>query len=265
MIKQVFMIMPFNDRLARDIYEFSTKPICEEFGLMLRRADEIFTVNPILEDIVSEIEKATIVIADISGKNTNVFYELGIAHILKKSRTIMITHDKFDTVPFDVAHFRILQYENSITGKAQYEKNLRKTLEVLLQDIRALFQDEFKIVANICNYSDRFSDLILLVALSKLPVPPSISDEYEVVGHKEKDVIEQFRIIPRNRSYSHFIEMGYIEIVGNTIILTTKGKALVEYLEEQGYVCDFAMGHIFTKGFVYEPLSGSEEIDNNNK
>jgi len=68
-----------------------------------------------------------IIIADLSGCNPNVFYELGIAHILKQQQTIMITHDDYDDTPFDISHFRILHYKNTIEGAKELENNLQKT------------------------------------------------------------------------------------------------------------------------------------------
>ena len=126
--KIVFMVMPFEDQLANEIYNHSTKHICESFNLEIKRADEIFTTNPILDDIISAIEKSIITIVDISGNNANVFYELGIAHILKQDQTIIITHDEFNIIPFDITHFRIIKYKDSIVGKNEYEDKLRKTI-----------------------------------------------------------------------------------------------------------------------------------------
>ncbi|MEA2051755.1 MAG: hypothetical protein U9O90_02890 [Euryarchaeota archaeon] len=105
-MKKAFVIMPFNDEIANDVYKLCTKQVCKEFDLDVQRADEIFTPNPLLDDIVAAIEESAVIIADISGKNPNVFYELGVSHMLKRTQTIMITHEEYKSIPFDISHFR---------------------------------------------------------------------------------------------------------------------------------------------------------------
>jgi energy-coupling factor transporter ATP-binding protein EcfA2 len=99
MSETVFMVMPFGDEISMSAYRHSTKPIVKSFGFRIQRADEIFSANPIFDDIVTAIEQSSIVIVDISNKNANCFYELGVAHTLKRNRTIMITHDEYTEVP----------------------------------------------------------------------------------------------------------------------------------------------------------------------
>ena len=55
--KRGFMVMPFNDSLAENIYRYYTKPVCKKINLALRRSDELFTNNPIIEDIIKEIKQ----------------------------------------------------------------------------------------------------------------------------------------------------------------------------------------------------------------
>lgn len=70
---KVFMVMPFSDEVANQNYEHCIKPICDTFNLEVRRADEIFSTSPIYNDIVKEIQDASIIIVDITNKNPNVF------------------------------------------------------------------------------------------------------------------------------------------------------------------------------------------------
>ena len=132
MNKSVFMIMPFSDTVSESLYNLSTTKVINELGLDIKPADEIFSANVIYDDIFVAIEKATIIIVDITGKNPNRLYELGISHALKKSSTIMITRDTFEETPFDIDHFRILQYSNTIEGKEAYEEKLRKTINSMI-------------------------------------------------------------------------------------------------------------------------------------
>ncbi|MCK9151544.1 hypothetical protein [Methanobacterium alcaliphilum] len=125
--KLCFVLMPFDDKFD-SIYENIIKKVVEgnEFKLNCRRADEIFGTGPIIEDIWKYIKKARILVAELTGRNPNVFYELGLAHAMSKE-VILITQN-LDDVPFDLKHYRCLVYEDSIMGAEKLEKALKNTL-----------------------------------------------------------------------------------------------------------------------------------------
>lgn len=79
-----------------------------------RRADNIWENPEIIQDIVSLIDHSKVVICDCSGRNPNVFYEIGIAHTLGRE-VILITRN-IDDVPFDLRHLRVIQYHNNSEG-----------------------------------------------------------------------------------------------------------------------------------------------------
>lgn len=174
--------MPFSNDVANSNYEHSIRPICEHFELEVRRADEIFSTNPIYEDIVKEIQDASIIIVDITGKNPNVFYELGMAHTLKQKRTIMVTQDNFKEMPFDIAHFRIIPYENSITGKVNFEKHLKMTLETLLSDYKETFADEFELTIQLFSSTDKQSVLLTLLGINQYKGTINKNDSLQLEG-----------------------------------------------------------------------------------
>jgi hypothetical protein len=124
---KAFVIMQFSDEYNQ-LYEEVIRPVTEEFGILCVRADEYHTTNPIIEDIINSITEASVVIADITPDNPNVFYEVGYSHALGKP-TILLCDKKRVRLPFDVSSFRTLFYDNTIAGKTQVEKRLRKFLD----------------------------------------------------------------------------------------------------------------------------------------
>lgn len=130
--KLLFVIMPLNDKFDSIYSEIIKKVVQTDFNLKIKRADEIFSTKPIIEDIWEHIRKSKYIIADLTGRNPNVFYELGIAHALNK-KAILLTQDIND-VPFDLKHIRCIVYEDSIAGSKQLEKGLKNTLEILLSE-----------------------------------------------------------------------------------------------------------------------------------
>ena len=66
---------------------------------------------PILDKIGRLISQADVVIADCSGRNPNVFYELGMAHALGKP-VVLITSDAVEQAPTDIRAFEFISYAN---------------------------------------------------------------------------------------------------------------------------------------------------------
>jgi hypothetical protein len=124
-----FMIMPFSSQY-QSIYEDYIKPIVESFSLTIRRADDFFTHRNIIEDIWSAIARCRFVIADCTGRNPNVFYELGISHALGKP-TILLGQQEKD-LPFDIQGRRVILYEDRSGGLKILQNKLRSAVEAII-------------------------------------------------------------------------------------------------------------------------------------
>jgi hypothetical protein len=124
---RAFVVMQFSDEFNA-LYSDVIKPTCEKFGFDVIRADDIYKSGLIIEDITRAIQEASLVLADITPDNPNVFYEVGYAHGIKKP-TILLSERKRNALPFDVSGFRTLFYDNSIGGKGEVESRLTKHLQ----------------------------------------------------------------------------------------------------------------------------------------
>ncbi|MFV8346919.1 hypothetical protein [Flavobacterium sp. ZB4P13] len=129
---KLFVVMQFTNDF-NNLYNDVIIPISEKAGFEVIRADEFYSSTPILNDIIRSIKEASVIIADITPDNPNVFYEIGYAHAIKKP-TILICDKIREKLPFDISSFRTLYYENSIYGKAKIEKSLAKYLENILEN-----------------------------------------------------------------------------------------------------------------------------------
>lgn len=125
--KHVFAIMPFNEE-HDEIYKH-IKPIFEQHGIQCKRVDENKSLTSISKDIIQDIERANFILADITGKNPNVFYELAIAHSFNKP-TIMISQE-IDEIPFDLKMYRIIGYENSLKGIRVLQSYLKGIIDII--------------------------------------------------------------------------------------------------------------------------------------
>jgi len=104
----VFVIMPF-DAEFNDVYNLFIKKTLEEAEFEVFRSDDLLQQRNILHDIVYSLTTCDLVVADLTSANSNVFYELGLAHALKKP-VVMLTQN-MDDVPFDLQAYRIIIYD----------------------------------------------------------------------------------------------------------------------------------------------------------
>lgn len=105
-----FTIMPFGGWFD-DYYASIYKPAIEDAGMNPKRADDMYRPSTIVNDIWEYTQRAKLVLADLTGKNPNVFYELGLAHALAKP-AILIT-ESMDDVPFDLRALRVIEYDKN--------------------------------------------------------------------------------------------------------------------------------------------------------
>lgn len=127
--RMAFVLMPFSPKFDQ-VYRSFVSPVLEEFGLKPLRADEIQGSGFILEQIRSAIQQARLCIADITGSNPNVLYEVGYAHALAKPLILIAEEDS--RLPFDVAAQRVLFYGPD--GVASRNQLIKAVTVVLSED-----------------------------------------------------------------------------------------------------------------------------------
>jgi len=112
----VFTLMPFSENWSDYIWQEVIRPTVENIpnlNLQCIRADDIYGQD-IMQDVYEHIYTSCIVIADITDRNSNVFYELGIAHTLGKE-VVLLSQAK-EHIPFDLIRFRHCIYSNDGPG-----------------------------------------------------------------------------------------------------------------------------------------------------
>ncbi len=113
-----FVVMPFGKKGSpkfkkfHDVYKFIVEDALQPLGYECERADEIPEIGSIPEQIKRQLRDAELVVADLSERNPNVFYEVGIRHALDLP-IITLSQDDLRELPFDVSHYRTIQYTPS--------------------------------------------------------------------------------------------------------------------------------------------------------
>lgn len=124
---QCFVIMPIGDqefvsgRVSASELKKRYDDLIREALLSARpnlevvRADEVSQPGTITTDILTRLMHSDYVVADVTYPNMNVFYELGLRHACRTG-TVIIRDRSGPRVPFDIAHLRHIEYENSPSG-----------------------------------------------------------------------------------------------------------------------------------------------------
>jgi hypothetical protein len=125
-------MMPFAEPTG-GYYKTIYEPAIQKSGLRSVRADDdIFATGKIVDQIWSGIQSAKVLVAELTGRNPNVFYELGLAHALQKPVVLVSATEK--DVPFDVQHIRVIYY--NVLDPFWGEKLIAKIAENILSAIK---------------------------------------------------------------------------------------------------------------------------------
>ncbi len=136
--KKCFVIMPISKSksCSRDewagIFDHMIKPAVtgSKLGFDCEQAKP--RTGALIKDILEKLNRADVVIADLTDKNPNVFYELGIRHTLK-NRTILITQN-INHVPSDLRSYWVVTYKKDLTGASEFKKGVREILREMQKD-----------------------------------------------------------------------------------------------------------------------------------
>jgi hypothetical protein len=174
-----FVIMPFGKKGTASenhydqVYAHIIKRALDRAGLACRRADEIPTAGPVPEAVKQQLRRADLVLADLSDRNPNVFYELGFRHALGKPSIAVC--DDVSTLPFNLATYGTIQYSlTNVTEAAHAEDKIIESAHKALEDLRARRTVK----------SPEEINLPLLIQGFKASLDQGFSNVYQLVGEQ---------------------------------------------------------------------------------
>ncbi len=137
--------MPFRADL-NFFYLYLRQHLRKRHGLQVERADHRILTVPLLEKIKSQILAADLVIGDITGRNPNVFYELGFADAYSKP-VILVTQDDAHEVPTDIRHLEFIRYD--LSNDEDLIRNIDNAVHhVLIERYRQFFDRATELLSN---------------------------------------------------------------------------------------------------------------------
>jgi hypothetical protein len=180
--------MPISDQEGYEkghfnrVYEHLIKPACEKAGFLPIRADEEVKTNYIVVDIIKKILDSEMVICDLSAKNPNVLYELGLRQAFNKK--VVLIKDKKTNRIFDIQGLRTLDYDNTLRidevnkSVEQISKTLVETHQSKGEEINSLIQ-------------------LLAIKPAEFPTQISLSQESSLILDTLNDISNRIRRIEK--------------------------------------------------------------------
>ena len=206
-----FFVMPFLPELHY-FYLFLKSYLENNHAIRVERGDQAVLTIALLDKIKRQILASDFLIAEITGKNANVFYEVGIAHANKKP-IIFLTQDKPENVPVDIRQFEVIQY--SLAD----EINLLKKIDSAVQNI---FRTEF---------DELYNDAIQ--ALHRFN--ESIGASYESADREEFQArvmrVKSTRKVPVDKETRDYVEFILPKIISQATEMTLM-KNLTNWIDE---------------------------------
>lgn len=126
--RQVFVVMKFGDDDLDSTYKLAIKPVIEKFNYNPMRVDQIEKSDPITPRILNEIRRSAVVLADLTGRRPNCYYETGFAHALDKE--IILTIKEGEEIDFDLKVHNFIIW----TTPVDLQEALERRFESIQQD-----------------------------------------------------------------------------------------------------------------------------------
>lgn len=127
----IFVAMPFRSDF-HDVYKFCIESAAKKLNIDCIRLDHQIFTSEVIQEIKKSIIKADFVVADISGGNANVCYEVGFAHAKRGKKVVLISNSIEDT-PFDIQSFNIYEYDRN--NLSEFYPKLHRIFSELKQNL----------------------------------------------------------------------------------------------------------------------------------
>jgi len=218
---QCFVIMPISSQNGYEeghfqlVYEDIIKPSIQAAGLKPFRADETKNTNLIQLDILRNVVESPIAICDMSSKNPNVFYELGMRQAFDLPTVLL--RDEVTEAPFDVNGLRYVTYKKDMK---------HRDVKAAIEELTAALKDTYE-------KRDDKSEINSLIRLMELASPAKLG-QVELTDEARNEKLNEF----------HFQE-----IISSIEVLNANQNRLMEELDKTKVIAeDDKIGNRYSKG-----------------
>lgn len=261
--KCCFVVMPISDPVDYSdghftrVYQYIIKPACDKAGITCIRADEVMSTNYIVIDVLHKILDSDLIICDLSSRNPNVLYELGIRQAFNLPAVLI--KDKRTERIFDIQGLRTLDYDDTLR------------VDTVQQDVSAL---STWIQKTLAPDPKEVNSLIQLLGIKKAEFSSDteISSEITLVLNAIRDLSQRItgleeqqfpRPIVPNRRTRWKLPSGSSVTIGQTVFDGPGGADLGYFdgINEHGIMIRYLDGKGGSAtGFVVPPDSEQYEL-----
>ncbi len=192
------------------VYEHIIKPACELAEFKPIRADDIMTTNYIALDIIKNIIECDMAICDLSSRNPNVMYELGIRQAF--NLPVALIKDIRTKRVFDIQGFRDVEYDESLRID---------TVEIAIQDLCETIKN---------TYENRQSEINSLVSL--LGIEPARLTEKKKISTDTELILNSLSLIDKRLSQIENINQNISRLPSNQVATITIPENIGEPLKQ---------------------------------
>lgn len=191
--RSCFVIMPISDAEGYDsghfdrVYNYIIKPSCEKAGYVANRADMNNKTNYIVIDILRQIINSEMAICDLSSRNSNVFFELGLRQAFNL-KTVLIKDAKTPR-SFDISGLRCIDYDDNL--RVDNVEEIVEKISKALNDTKESKEDEVNSLIQ-----------LLAVDAAKLPKKVKLSDDTGIILNEIKRLRDEFTQHPKVSVYN---------------------------------------------------------------
>lgn len=174
----------YEDKHFLRVYKHLIKPACEKAGFLPIRADEENKTNYIVIDIIKKILEADIVLCDLSAKNPNVLYELGLRQAFNK-KSVLIKDNKTNRI-FDIQGLRTIDYDDKLRID-----EVELSVSIIAKALTETYESN----------PEEINSLIQLLAIRPAVVPTSIeiSKESSLILESLTDIANRLTKLEKNK------------------------------------------------------------------
>lgn len=244
--KRCFVIMPISDvndyetgHFSR-VYDYLIKPACDKAGFEAVRADKNQKSDFIVIDIVKQIVESDMAICDLSARNPNVFYELGIRQAFDL-KTVLIK-DERTARAFDISGIRTIEYSSTLRVD-----EVEKSVDEISKSILATYEQKEK-------DGNSLIQLLAVKGPAKLPDDIQLGNDSSIILNEIRNLRSDILIIQNNQKSKISKPASYVKLPNG--ILTRIGDILYEKVEGSPYNKEF--------GIIMDDRLDSFEIRTNN-
>lgn len=146
-MKKCFVIQPFDKDKYDKRFKETFAPAIEKAGLEAYRVDNDPSVSIPIDEIQKNIKESSIVFAEITENNPNVWFELGFAIASNKEVILVCSDERKSKYPFDIQHRTVIKYDTSSASSFTYlSEKIEERAKALVEKANTMVDLEKKIV-----------------------------------------------------------------------------------------------------------------------